>query len=222
MDDLLWNKIFGGILGAWLLVMVLNLMIGPTLYHPHHLAEGERGYVIEVPDDAGHGAQAEAEVPLATMLANADLTKGERQMAKCKSCHTFDNGGKHSTGPNLWNVIQRGRATADFGNYSGDMKALGGNWDFETLYAYLLKPTDVVSKTNMSFAGFGRKKQDAANVVAYLNSLSDNPLPLPEAAPEPEEAAHAPEEGQSEAEAPEATPPATPEVPTPESLGSEH
>lgn len=179
MDDLLLNKIMGGVLGAWLLVLVLNFIVGPSLYHPHHLAEDERSYVIAVPEDGAAPAEKEP-VSLASLLASADISKGERQLAKCVSCHSFEQGGAHGTGPNLWNVLQRGRATTDFGNYSASMKAMGGSWDFETLFQYLKDPGGFIDKTNMSFAGFGRKDQTAADVVAYLNTLSESPLPLPE------------------------------------------
>jgi len=183
-DDLLWNKIFGGILGAWLLVLVLTFVVQPGLYDPHHLAEGERAYVINVPDETGGAVEEKKQESLATLLAQADLSRGERQFAKCTSCHTLEEGGAHGTGPNLWNVLQRGRAEADFANYSSALEAMGGSWDFESLFQFLINPSGYVSGTNMSFGGFGSKRQDAANMVAYLNTYSPDPLDLPE--PEPE------------------------------------
>lgn len=231
MDDLLVNKILGAVLGAWLLILVLNFIVGPSLYHPHHLAHDERGYVIAVPEDGAAPAENEP-VSLATLLANADISKGERQTAKCVSCHTFEKGGANGTGPNLWNVLQRGRATSDFGNYSAGMKAMGGSWDFDSMFHFLKNPSGFVDKTNMSFAGFGKKDESAADVVAYLNTLSDSPLPLPEPEAPAEETAEetaaedttapaedaAPAETETSTETPAETPTETPEVPTPDAL----
>ena len=88
MDDLLLNKILGGVLGAWLLVLVLNFIVGPSLYHPHHLAEDERGYVIAVPEDGAAPVEKEP-VSLATLLANADISKGERLLSLFRCISTL-------------------------------------------------------------------------------------------------------------------------------------
>ena len=41
-------------------------------------------------------------------LAQGDATKGEKEFKKCMSCHSIEEGGKNKTGPNLWNVMNRG------------------------------------------------------------------------------------------------------------------
>jgi cytochrome c len=61
------------------------------------------------------------------------------------------------------------------------MKSKGGNWTVDDLSAFLTNPRAYVAGTKMSFAGLP-KASDRANVIAYLNSLSDNPAPLPKAA----------------------------------------
>lgn len=184
MDDLLLNKVLGGILGSWLLVLVLSYLVGPLVYHPHHLEK--QAYVIDIPEEGG-AAEEKAPVSFATLINNADPAKGERQMAKCKSCHTWEKGGPNGTGPNLYNVLDRGRgAKADFGTYSSAMKAKGGSWTLEDLYHFLLSPKDFIPGTGMTFAGFGAKVENAADVVAFLNTNEESPLPLPQpdAAPE--------------------------------------
>ena len=61
------------------------------------------------------------------------------------------------------------------------MKKKGGNWSFEDLNEFLHAPSKFVPGTKMSFAGLPRGNE-RADVIAYLNSKSDNPQPLPKAA----------------------------------------
>ena len=37
--------------------------------------------------------------------AEAEGDHGRNVFKKCKSCHTFDKGGKHKSGPNLWAIV---------------------------------------------------------------------------------------------------------------------
>ncbi len=61
------------------------------------------------------------------------------------------------------------------------MKAKGGTWTFDELYAFLANPRGVIPGTNMTFAGLARGQQ-RADVIDFLHTLSDSPLPLPKAA----------------------------------------
>ncbi len=54
----------------------------------------------------------------------------------------------------------------------------GKTWTFDELNQFLAGPQAFIPGTKMSFAGF-KNVQDRANVIAFLNSNSDNPLPLP-------------------------------------------
>ena len=65
-------------------------------------------------------------------------------------------------------------------NYSAALKAKGGTWTVDNLNPWLTDPRADVPGTLMSFGGIGNEKQ-RADIVAYLNSLSDNPQPLPAA-----------------------------------------
>ena len=60
------------------------------------------------------------------------------------------------------------------------MKAKGGNWSLDDLNAFLANPRQFVPGTKMSFAGLPRGNE-RADVIAYLNTKSDNPQPLPKA-----------------------------------------
>ena len=64
---------------------------------------------------------------------------------------------------------------------SAALKAKGGTWTFDALNKWLTNPRADVPGTAMTFAGMSNEKQ-RADVIAYLNTLSTNPLPLPKAA----------------------------------------
>ena len=120
-----------------------------------------------------------AEMDLAKMLASADVNKGKRVFNKCKSCHTAEKGGKKKIGPNMWGIVNKPIASTDGFSYSSALKSLSDkSWSYENLNAFLLKPRGFSKGTKMTFAGL-KKESDRANVIAYLRSLSENPVPLP-------------------------------------------
>ena len=47
-----------------------------------------------------------------------DVEKGEKEFKKCKACHSIEEDGKNKTGPNLWNVMNRGVAANEEYKYS--------------------------------------------------------------------------------------------------------
>jgi cytochrome c len=145
-------------------------------------------YMRRIPEIAGTGivegrpragdVAPEPDLALPALLARADVAKGERVATKCKSCHTFEQGGPNAVGPNLWNIINSKRARFSDFNYSSAMRNYGGEWTFESLFDYLENPRGYVKGTNMTFVGI-KKAQDRANLLAYLRTLSDQPSDLP-------------------------------------------
>ncbi len=109
------------------------------------------------------------------------MALGQTQARKCAVCHTFEKDGANKVGPRLHGAVGRAVASVPDYPYSDAMKefAAGGKvWDFDTLGTYLADPKGVVPGTKMLFAGLKDEKQRAA-VVAYMNSMSDSPAPLP-------------------------------------------
>jgi cytochrome c len=146
------------------------------------------------------GGPAVAEVPIETLLASADVAKGETTFKKCVSCHSIGSGGANGIGPNLYGILGKpvGKHAAGFA-YSEGLAALGGNWDFATMNKWLANPKGMVSGTKMTFNGL-ETGEERANVIAYLNAQGSN-VPLP-AAPPPADAAAKPAEGAPAAEVP--------------------
>ncbi|NNG05217.1 MAG: c-type cytochrome [Inquilinus sp.] len=121
---------------------------------------------------------AAAASDVATLLASADPTAGQRVSRACGACHTFDQGGANRIGPNLWNVVNRDIAGIEGFRYSGTLAGLDGAWTYDSLDSFLAAPKQWAPGTSMSFAGI-RKAEDRASLIAWLRSLSDDPAPLP-------------------------------------------
>ncbi|MBO6634092.1 cytochrome c family protein [Parvibaculum sp.] len=99
-----------------------------------------------------------------------DVEKGEKIFARCKACHTLEEGGPDRIGPNLHGVFGRTAGTKEGFTYSKAMVAKGEEglvWSEETLTEYLRKPRDLVPGGSMSFPGL-KKDEDLANLIAYL------------------------------------------------------
>jgi cytochrome c len=79
------------------------------------------------------------------------------------------------------------------------MSALGGDWTLEELDTFLADPMGQLPGTRMIYVGVPQQ-QERADVIAYLNTLTDNPLPMPTpvATEEAEEAEEAGDEGEVE------------------------
>ena len=221
MDSFEFNKIAGAVLGTALGVMALSIVSEAIFTAP---APAQPGFEIEVAEaEAGPADSGAAAVePIAVRLQTADVAAGESSAKKCAACHTFGKGEPAKVGPNLYNVVGGPDAHMAGFKYSAAMTArhdAGETWTFEDLDHFLDSPKGFVPGTAMSFAGL-KKPDERANVIAYLHTLSDSPIPLPEPeaaaeAPAAEEAAPA-EGGAPAAEAPAEAAPAA-EAPATES-----
>ena len=65
------------------------------------------------------------------------------------------------------------------GTGSGNALAgFGGNWDYQSLNAFLAKPKVYISGTKMNFGGL-KKPKDRANLIAWMRVKADSPAALP-------------------------------------------
>jgi cytochrome c len=184
MDSFELNKITGAVLGTLLFAMGLNIF-SEVIYTPRKPTVP--GYDLPAPEIGAAGAEggsdqaAQAE-PLPVLLASADVAKGQSAAKKCLACHNFDKGGPNKIGPNLWGVVGRAKGSHEGFSYSSAMKGKGGDWTLDDIFAFIANPKGYVPGTIMAFAGVSNPKE-RADIIAFLRSLSDSPVPLPKVEP---------------------------------------
>ncbi len=182
MDSFELNKMAGALLGTVFFVFSVGLM-SDALFSKE--APEKPGYALMAAEGdapaSGEAAAAPAAVePIAPLLAKADATAGEAVFKKCGACHSGEKGGANKVGPNLWGIIGHPIAGHEGFNYSSAIKefAVGKTWNYQEISEFVTKPKAYIKGTAMGFAGLP-KAEDRANLLAYLRTLSDSPVPLP-------------------------------------------
>ena len=148
---------------------------------PIHLA-ARKGKADMVALLREQGAASRSVDPLsAGEVAEADLELGRIRAIECEQCHALEIGdtppGRYP-GPDLWNIVGREKGSFPEYAYSEAMRSQTGSWTYDELNRFLADPTGNVPGTNM---GFGHEPDRAKRiaVIAYLRTLSDDPVPLP-------------------------------------------
>jgi len=180
MNSFELNKILGALLGTCLILVALHIA-AEAIFTPERPAKP--GYAVAVKEAQPEGAAAAAApaaVPIDALLASASPERGADVARQCQACHNVQEGQGPKIGPDLYNVVGRKIASVAGFNYSSALKSKNGNWDFNALNAWLTKPSAYAPGTAMTFAGLSNDKQ-RADVIAYLDTLSPNPVPLPKA-----------------------------------------
>jgi cytochrome c len=85
-----FNKAAGAVLGTCVLAMGLGI-VADGIYTNGKPAKP--GYELPEPKAEAPAGKAAAAVPLPTLLAKADATKGQADTKVCQACHTFEKGG---------------------------------------------------------------------------------------------------------------------------------
>jgi cytochrome c len=180
MDSFEINKILGAVLGTCLFLLAVHIASGAIF---NSATPAKAGYEIAVEEKPAHGGAAAPakEVPIAQLLASASAEQGAQTAKVCLTCHNMAKGQGNKVGPDLYGIVGRAVAGEPGFNYSAALKAKGGTWTFDALNPWLANPRGDVPGTLMTFGGVTSEKQ-RADIIAYLNSNSDNPLPLPKTA----------------------------------------
>jgi cytochrome c len=169
------NAVLGFVLGTLLFVQTIRIV--DAMFLPGH----EEKPASEVKKTAGEeqpAAAAGGGGGLNAALASASAERGAQSAKQCQICHNVEEGKGNKIGPDLYGVVGRPVASEPGFSYSAALKAKGGKWTFEALNKWLTDPRADVPGTSMTFAGISKEKQ-RADVIAYLNTLSKNPEPLP-------------------------------------------
>ncbi|QNL19447.1 cytochrome c family protein [Hyphobacterium sp. CCMP332] len=186
MGDLFWNKVAAAVIGLVLMVMVIGV-VGDIVFPDEQGGEDHASLAYPIDLEAvmggtgGSGPVVEEVVDLGALLAVADASSGERTFRRCVSCHNAAPDAGNLQGPNLWNVVGREAGTYPGFSYTAEMSA-HGPWTYEALDSFIENPRADVPGTAMAFAGI-RNDEDRADLLAYLQTLSDNPVPFPAPAP---------------------------------------
>ncbi len=177
MSGMELNKLMAAVLVAGI-VASFSGFIAKEFIHPHELHEN--AVKIEGVSNAGHGGVQKPKMPdpVLALIAGADIARGQKISRACAACHSFNKGGANSTGPNLWNVMSRSKASESGYSYSGAMKEQGGQWDYAALNKFLWKPKAYMPGTKMNYIGL-KKPEDRAALIAWLRTLADSKPSLP-------------------------------------------
>lgn len=183
MSGIDFNNILASIIIALILFFVIGV-VGNYLIKLDHDEDQVTAYNIEIPEGSDEtNAKTSVDSKIAEvikpMLASASLEKGEKIFKKCASCHNNEKGSKSKIGPNLWDIINRPKASIIGFAYSKVLADYGGKWTFEELNKFLHKPKNFIEGTKMNFAGL-KNIEDRANLLLWLRQYSDNPVPLPQ------------------------------------------
>lgn len=186
MSSFEFNKVFAAVLVAGITAMLAGF-IAEQLTSTHDL-EKDAVTIEGVASVGGGPVKVAMPDPVLHLIATADVARGQKLSKACAACHSFDSGGSHKVGPNLWGVVGSPMGAKSGFKYSDGMSSFGGNWDYADLNKFLWKPKKYVVGTKMSYIGM-KKPNDRAAMIAWLRTLSGSAEALPSAGDIAKEAA---------------------------------
>ena len=176
------NKILASILVAIIIFVIIGF-VGNFIVKINYNESLVKAYKIDLPETSADSTMQKAtndEIveSISSLLASASFKKGEKIFNKCGACHNYKKDSKSKIGPNLWDLINRPKASVSGFAYSKALSEYGGKWTFEELDEFLYKPKEYINGTKMIFSGLNNFK-DRADLILWLRQQSNNPIPLP-------------------------------------------
>ncbi|MDP1702108.1 MAG: ankyrin repeat domain-containing protein [Aestuariivirga sp.] len=145
---------------------------------PIHLAI-RYGYAEVADYLMAHGVVLPKPESITAKLAAADPEKGRIFFNEnCTRCHFGGPNKARNHKPNLWGVVGREKASMTDASYSKVLRDWGGIWTYEDLNTYLYGPTFTKPGGLMEVPGIP-DDSTRADLIAYLRTLGDTPVPLP-------------------------------------------
>lgn len=182
IDSFEISKIAGAVLAALLVIFGTKTFI--EIRGESHAPE-KPGFELAAPPPEAKAGEAAAPAAaafsfaeVAKLLPTAKPENGQATFKKCAACHTGDKAGANKVGPHLWGVVGRKAGSVEGFSYSEPMKSKGTDWTFEQLANFIHSPKTALPGTKMVFPGIPNAG-DLADLLAYLRTLSDSPVPLP-------------------------------------------
>ena len=151
----------------------------------HVATTSRKSEIVQMLLDAGALMRVE-QPPIASRLSEANVDQGRQIFVEnCRRCHgeprPSDETGAKDRIANLWDIVGREIASQDKTIYSDAMKAVGGAWTYDRLNSFIALPGGFVPGTMMESPDLVPPEEAGRiDLVAYLRTQSDNPLPLPD------------------------------------------
>lgn len=182
MSGLEVNKILASIFVAFIVIGLISIL-GDAIINGKNNEQVKNAYYIDITEMKTSNAIANTEneeisEQISMFLTSASFEKGEKLFKKCSACHSYEKGGANKVGPNLWNIINRPKASIQDFTYSKALAEFSGNWGYEELNQFLFKPKEYIQGTKMNFSGL-KKEEDRADLLLFLREQADIPADLP-------------------------------------------
>jgi len=174
------NKIIVSIIFAIILVLGINKVTDVIFYveKPEKSAyQVATVTTVASTTSAEAGSVGSESGNIMALFASTSAAEGAKVFKKCAACHSIAEDGGNKIGPALWGVLGRPAGSIPDYKYSKAMAAHSKNWSFEEMNGFLIKPKNWIKGTKMSFAGL-KKANERAAVILYMNTKTNNPLPL--------------------------------------------
>ena len=182
MSGLEVNKILASIFVAFIVISLISIL-GDAIINGKNNEQVKNAYYIDITEMKTSNAVANTEneeisEQISMFLTSASFEKGEKLFKKCSACHSYEKGSANKVGPNLWNIINRPKASIQDFTYSKALAEFSGNWGYEELNQFLFKPKEYIPGTKMNFSGLNKEK-DRADLLLFLREQADIPADLP-------------------------------------------